>query len=91
MIHIDTKIMYFQIGGGLRNEKIRTYNFNQDRVTDHRLGSSMGTVHNIVDVLMGGQTLDSLINRIMQMEHKNKILAEIESFRMANKKVKVNK
>lgn len=37
------------IGRGMRNEKIRTYNYPQDRVTDHRLGKSWGKLELIVD------------------------------------------
>ncbi len=52
-----------QVGTGERSEKIRTYNFPQDRVTDHRIGK---TVHNLRSVLDGD--LDDLIEALAVSE-----------------------
>ncbi len=49
-----------QVGSGDRSERIRTYNFPQNRVTDHRIGL---TLHRLQDVLMGSlqDIVDALI------------------------------
>jgi peptide chain release factor 1 len=52
-----------QIGHGMRNEKIRTYNYLQDRVTDHRIGESF---HNLPKIMDGG--LDDIIEALQKFE-----------------------
>ena len=49
-----------QVGTGDRSERIRTYNFNEGRVTDHRLGKTIYTIDAFVDGDMD-EILDALI------------------------------
>jgi peptide chain release factor 1 len=50
-----------QVGGGGRSEKIRTYNFKENRVTDHRIGL---TLYKLDKVLAGelDEVVDALLN-----------------------------
>ena len=57
-----------QVGTGDRSEKIRTYNFPQDRCTDHRIGL---TVHNL-DKIMDGN-LDDVIDALATREQTEKL------------------
>jgi peptide chain release factor 1 len=54
-----------QIGSLERFERIRTYNFPQDRITDHRLGTSL---HGMEDFLSGGEALGYLIQQLVKQE-----------------------
>ena len=54
-----------QVRGGGRSEKVRTYNFKENRVTDHRVGV---TVHALDQVLAGGEPLDELADALAAAE-----------------------
>jgi len=60
-----------QVGSGDRSERIRTYNFPQGRVSDHRINL---TLYNLTEILEG--SLDDLINPLIADEETNK-LAEL--------------
>ncbi len=59
-----------QVGTGERNEKIRTYNFPQNRVTDHRIEV---TLYNLSSVMDGD--LDGLVGPLMAQEMEEKLKA----------------
>ena len=59
-----------QVGSGDRNERIRTYNFPQDRVTDHRIGLD---VFGIENVLMGD--LDRIVDALAEQDRQARIQA----------------
>ena len=59
-----------QVGSGDRSEKIRTYNFTDRRITDHRIGF---TAHNMENVLEG--EMDELIDALKAEEKRLKIKA----------------
>lgn len=64
-----------QVGSRGRSEKIRTYNYAQDRVTDHRIPI---TVHNIEEFLQGEEQLDSVIQRLLQESRKEIVLEVLQ-------------
>jgi peptide chain release factor 1 len=61
-----------QVGSGDRSQRIRTYNFPQGRVTDHRINL---TLYKLDDVLAGG--LEAVIDPLLQ-EHQVRSLAELD-------------
>ncbi len=57
-----------QIGSGDRSEKIRTYNFPQNRVTDHRIGFTTYRINEIID-----GDLDELIDKLIEFDLNEKL------------------
>jgi peptide chain release factor 1 len=62
-----------QLGTGERSEKIRTYNFPEGRVTDHRIKY---TSHQLQDVLAGGPELDGFIDQLIGAERAAQLADE---------------
>ncbi len=62
-----------QVGTGDRSERIRTYNFPQGRVTDHRIGL---TLYKIDDIMNG--ELDELIDALSSADHAGRMMGEAE-------------
>jgi len=63
-----------QVGSGDRSERIRTYNFPQSRLTDHRIGL---TLHSLPQVMEG--EIQEVIDALQAEDQKNKIEALLES------------
>jgi peptide chain release factor 1 len=61
-----------QVQTGDRSEKIRTYNFPQDRLTDHRINL---TVHNLPSILNGG--IGAVIERLAETDQGEKLRATV--------------
>ena len=60
-----------QVGGGGRGEKIRTYNFKENRLTDHRIGF---TIYSLADVLAGD--LDSVVDALAGDERSRQLAGQ---------------
>ena len=63
-----------QVGSGMRNERIRTYNFPQGRVTDHRIGLTLYKIDQVMD-----GALDEIIDALAA-DHQAELLKEQETF-----------
>ena len=61
-----------QVGTGMRNERIRTYNFPQGRVTDHRVGLTLYKI----DAVMDG-ALDEIIDALATADQAEEVCAQI--------------
>ena len=61
------------IGSGDRADKVRTYNFPQDRVTDHRVGVDLSNIPRVLD----GE-LDRLIDILITTDHAERLRSLIE-------------
>ena len=62
-----------QVGSGDRSEKIRTYNYPQGRITDHRIGMSIYQMENFLNV-----DLDEMIDNLIAADRAEKLKGEDE-------------
>ncbi|ADZ68910.1 peptide chain release factor 1 [Polymorphum gilvum] len=69
-----TEARRLQVGSGDRSERIRTYNFPQGRVTDHRIGLTLYKL----DQVISGEALDEVIDALT-MDHQASLLAAEEA------------
>jgi peptide chain release factor 1 len=58
-----------QIGSGDRSERIRTYNYPQGRVTDHRINL---TLHKL-DKILSGEALDEIVDELLNDEQTRRL------------------
>ena len=62
-----------QVGTGMRNERIRTYNFPQGRVTDHRIGLTLYKIEQVMD-----GALDELIDALIAADRAERLRQQTE-------------
>lgn len=62
-----------KIGTGDRSEKIRTYNYPQNRVTDHRIGLTINQLDRIID-----GRLDGIIDELLAYEQREKLAGNVK-------------
>lgn len=62
-----------QVGSGDRSERVRTYNFPQGRVSDHRINLTLYKI----DKILEGEALDEIVDALIQEDQANR-LAEVE-------------
>ncbi len=65
-----------QVGSGMRNERIRTYNFPQGRVTDHRIGLTLYKIASIMD-----GDLDELIDALAAADQAERLANSVKEDR----------
>ena len=65
-----------QIGSGDRSERIRTYNFPQNRLTDHRIGL---TIHRLTDIMDGN--IQEIIDALATADRAEKLANQQDNYK----------
>jgi peptide chain release factor 1 len=63
-----------QVGSGDRSERIRTYNFPQGRVSDHRIELTLYKIEKVME----GTALDEFIDALLAEDRANKLSEDVE-------------
>ena len=74
-----------QVGNKGRNEKIRTYNYPQSRITDHRIKNSY---FNIEAFMMGGEKLESMMTELIEESKRENLQILLDEFEESRKSLK---
>lgn len=69
MINSRSETRKIQVGSGDRSERIRTYNFPQGRVSDHRINLTLYKIEKILD----GTALDEIIDKLIEFDQAEKL------------------
>ena len=64
----QTGLRRSQVGSGMRNERIRTYNFPQGRVTEHRVGLTLYRIDSVMD-----GDIDEIIDALATADQAEKL------------------
>lgn len=71
-----------QVASADRSERVRTYNFPQDRVTDHRVNISLSGISSIMDGDDdGGAGLTYLIQELTEADEEQRLLGMLEAYK----------
>ena len=65
-----------QVGTGMRAEKVRTYNFPQNRITDHQVDITLQKL----DMVMEGAALDEIIQALRVQAHEQRRMQFLAQF-----------
>lgn len=68
-----------QVGSSGRSEKVRTYNFPQDRITDHRISF---TTHNINEFLGAARPFQALLDKLQEESRKERLVEFLDQVKI---------
>ena len=85
-----TRQRKLQVGSKGRSEKVRTYNFPQDRITDHRIKMNF---HNLISFMAGGEALENMTDELVKEAKTENLQITLDEFEASRnmKKSKVKR